>query len=174
MGMSKADVDAMWRHRDDFIFAELEYTKSKTCCWNSTNNAMYQTIVDFNAKREEEAGACLPPVVFKATDGGYDLFRDHNPVGWVDWSEDEPLSPARGHRRHRGRADGDRVLRVAGGDRGVRPAAATKRKRRPKARAVRTPAAARRRAAAAGATTSAKPSATAATTSPRPAADQLP
>lgn len=89
LNMSKAEVDAMWRHRDDFIFAELEYTKSKTCCWNSTNNAMYQTIVDFNAKREEEAGACLPPVVFKATDGGYDQFREHNALGWVDWSEDE-------------------------------------------------------------------------------------
>ena len=90
LGMSKAEVDAMWRHEDDFIFAELEYTKSKTCCWNSSNNAMYATIVDYNEKRQQEAAACLPPVVFKAQDGGYDVFRDHNPVGWVAWSEDEP------------------------------------------------------------------------------------
>jgi hypothetical protein len=50
---------------------------------------MYQTIVDFNAKRQEEAAACLPPVVFKATDGGYEVFRAHNPIGWVDWRADE-------------------------------------------------------------------------------------
>ncbi len=89
LGMSKAEVDAMWRVEDDYIFAELEYSKSKTCCWNSTTNAMYQTIVDYNAKRQEEAEACLPPVVFKAVNGGYEEFRAHNPIGWVDWRADE-------------------------------------------------------------------------------------
>lgn len=89
LGLSRAEVDAMWRDEDDYIFAELVYTESKTCCWNSTTNAMYETIVDFNAKRQEEAEACMPPVVFKATDGGYEQFKAHNPSTWVDWSEDE-------------------------------------------------------------------------------------
>jgi hypothetical protein len=89
LGMSKEQVDAMWRVADDYIFAELDYTKSKTCCWNSTNHAMYETIVDFNASRQEEAAMCLPPIVFKAMDGGYAAFRAHDPTGWVDWSEDE-------------------------------------------------------------------------------------
>jgi hypothetical protein len=50
---------------------------------------MYETIVDFNAQRQQEAAMCLPPVVFKATDGGYEVFRAHNPVGWTDWRADE-------------------------------------------------------------------------------------
>ncbi len=89
LDMSRAEVDQMWRHEDDYIFAELVYTESKTCCWNSTTNAMYESIKDFNAKRQEEAAACLPPAVFKATDGGYEQFKNHDPSVWVDWSEDE-------------------------------------------------------------------------------------
>jgi hypothetical protein len=94
LGMTKQEVDAMWRVEDDYIFAELDYAKSKTCCWNSTSNAMYQTIVDYNAKQQEAAAACMPPVVFKATGGGYDVFRNHNPVGWVDWRADESCPQA--------------------------------------------------------------------------------
>ncbi|MEM6991340.1 MAG: hypothetical protein AAF721_12600 [Myxococcota bacterium] len=89
LNMSRAEVDAMWRHEDDYIFAELVYTESKTCCWNSSNNAMYESIKDFNANLQKEAAACLPPVVFKATDGGYEQFKNHNPNIWVPWSEDE-------------------------------------------------------------------------------------
>jgi len=89
LDMSRAEVDAMWRHEDDYIFAELAYTESKTCCWNSSTNAMYESIKDFNRQRELEAGACLPPAVFKATEGGYEQFKNHDPSIWVPWSEDE-------------------------------------------------------------------------------------
>src|SRR5688572_17092270 len=56
---------------------------------------MFQTIVDLNAKRQEEAGeACVEPLVFKAVDGGYEAFRAHGPGTWIDWSADETCPQA--------------------------------------------------------------------------------
>lgn len=93
-GMSKAEVDAQFRSFEDYVFAELVYEESKTCCWNSTNRGMYDTVMDLNNEIQAEADAnmmCVQPTVFK-NDNGYDVFKDHNPIGWVDWSEDEPCS----------------------------------------------------------------------------------
>ena len=94
LGMTKAEVDAMWRHEDDYIFPELVYTKSKTCCWNKSTAQMYESIVAFNQQRQEEAAACLPPMGFKAVDGDYAAFRDHDPSVWVEWSADETCPQA--------------------------------------------------------------------------------
>ena len=93
--MSKAEADAKYRVLDDYVFAELEYEKSKTCCWNSTTNSMYQIIMDKNQSLQNNA--CTSPVVFMNTNGGYQLFKDHaTSLGkgseWVEWSEDEPCS----------------------------------------------------------------------------------
>ena len=41
-------MDAQYRIFEDYVFAELEYTESKTCCWNSSNSAMFQIAMDFN------------------------------------------------------------------------------------------------------------------------------
>jgi hypothetical protein len=93
-GVASEDVDAQFRTLEDYVFAELVYDKSKTCCWNSTTAAMYETIMDLNATLQADAGdACVEPVVFKATGGGYDIFRDHQSAGWVEWSEDEACPP---------------------------------------------------------------------------------
>lgn len=91
-GMSKAEVDQMYRLKEDYIFAELEYTESKTCCWLGSTNAMYETIIKTNVEREEEAQACLEPLVFKAVDGGYEAFRAVGPDTWVEYSNDENCS----------------------------------------------------------------------------------
>jgi hypothetical protein len=89
-GVMPAEVDAQFRTFEDYVFAELVYEQSKTCCWNSTTATMYETVMDLNATLQAEAGEmCLPPTVFKATAGGYDVFRDHEASGWVEWSEDE-------------------------------------------------------------------------------------
>jgi len=37
-GMSRAQTDQQYRTLDDYALAELEYEKSKTCCWNSTTS----------------------------------------------------------------------------------------------------------------------------------------
>ena len=79
----------MFRAEEDYVFAELEYTESKTCCWNSSTGDMFDIAMQVNAKLQEEAAACLPPVVFKATDGGYEVFADHNRALWIPWSADE-------------------------------------------------------------------------------------
>ena len=95
-GVSRAEVDAQHRTLEDYVFAELVYAESKTCCWNSTNAKMFDTIMSLNEAVQHEAGdACVEPVVFKARGGGYSIFRDHDPQGWVAWSEDESC-PQRG------------------------------------------------------------------------------
>lgn len=96
-GTTRAQVDGQFRTLEDYVFAELEYEKSKTCCWNRTTNAMYEVIMDFNIKAQENASMCVAPVVFmnRADAGdGYELFRQHaislgKGAEWVAWSEDE-------------------------------------------------------------------------------------
>ena len=91
-GVSRAQTDAQYRALEDYVFGELEYTKSKTCCWNSTTAAMYQIAMDYNASLAEQA--CVDPVVFKATGGGYEAFRafaEQTGRGalWKSWTADE-------------------------------------------------------------------------------------
>ena len=38
-GQTPRQVDEQHRILDDYVFAELVYTQSKTCCWNSTTAA---------------------------------------------------------------------------------------------------------------------------------------
>ncbi len=91
----EADVDATYRRLEDYVLSALVYEESKTCCWNSTTNEMYQVIMDYAHKELESMGdACVAPTVFKATNGGYDLWRDFaietgREGQWVAWSEDE-------------------------------------------------------------------------------------
>jgi hypothetical protein len=90
LGVSREEVDRSYRDLEDYVFAELVYGESKTCCWNSSTARMYETIMDLNAQLQLQAGdACVEPIVFKARAGGYAIFREHDPQGWVDWSEDE-------------------------------------------------------------------------------------
>ncbi|MCR9164945.1 MAG: hypothetical protein ACE37F_30620 [Nannocystaceae bacterium] len=87
--MTQAEVDAMYRIEDDYIFAELVYSQSKTCCWLGSTEAMYETIIAVNELRQEEAQACIEPLVFKAVDGEYEEFRSHAPGTWAAYSNDE-------------------------------------------------------------------------------------
>ncbi len=92
-GMSRAETDVEYRILDDYVFAELVYQESKTCCWCTSTSAMYQIIMDFNRERMEYS--CQEPVVFKAMGGVYNLFQEYAEQTdrghlWRQWSEDEP------------------------------------------------------------------------------------
>jgi len=77
-GMSKAQVDSRYRIFADYVLAELEYNKSRSCCWNSTTPAMYDIIMLFNEDLQQQAelvGLCagqrrvdLPEVAVAAVD----------------------------------------------------------------------------------------------------------
>jgi hypothetical protein len=97
-GMTAEQVDAEYRVFADYVFAPLEYTVSKTCCWNSTTPEMYDIIMQYNTELVEDAhtnNQCAEPVVFKARDfGTYDPFESYaasigRSADWVAWSEDE-------------------------------------------------------------------------------------
>lgn len=106
LGVSRAASDRQYRKLEDYVFAELDYTSSKTCCWNSTNAEMYGVVMDL-AQREQQ-GQCRPPTVFRATGGGYQKWADHAATlgkAWRAWSEDEACA-------QRGVAD-DTVLETA-------------------------------------------------------------
>jgi hypothetical protein len=97
LGTSKAALDAQYRTDADYVLGELEYTKSKTCCWNSSTSAMYEIIVAKAAADKAAADAhnvCVAPVVFASRIDGYKLWSDYAATlgrssEWRAWSEDE-------------------------------------------------------------------------------------
>ncbi|MBL8610132.1 MAG: hypothetical protein JNL38_22545 [Myxococcales bacterium] len=102
-GKSKRDVDAEHRKLEDYVFAELEYGKSKTCCWSSATREMATIVLDYAKKEKAQAdaqGVCKQPTPFRATAGGYGVWKSHAATlgkasAWRAWSEDEPC-PQRG------------------------------------------------------------------------------
>jgi hypothetical protein len=98
-GRTRSAVDAELRELEDYVFAELEYTKSKTCCWNSSTAAMYDIAMRKASEdvADHTAGECRAPTVFMNRDGGYQAFADYAAsIGraseWKPWSEDEPCA----------------------------------------------------------------------------------
>ncbi|HZO16387.1 MAG TPA: PPC domain-containing protein, partial [Polyangiaceae bacterium] len=91
-GRTRAQVDTDYRLLEDYVFAELEYATSKTCCWNKSTSAMYQIAMDYNRSLLESS--CQEPVVFKCQGGGYQVFANYAAQTgrahlWKPWSEDE-------------------------------------------------------------------------------------
>jgi hypothetical protein len=98
-GLSTKEVDIQYRRLEDYVFAELAYTQSKTCCWNSTSYLMYQIIMTYSHDKLRTEPVCQTPTVFKY-EFGYDVFKDYaERLGldwaWTKWSEDESC-PQRG------------------------------------------------------------------------------
>ncbi|HEU0029927.1 MAG TPA: hypothetical protein VFQ53_04785 [Kofleriaceae bacterium] len=99
-GQSVADVDAQYRELDDYVFAKLDYAKSKTCCWNSSTSAMYDIIMNkarADLAADEAASRCTAPTVFKSRQDGYQMWAAHamllgRAADWRAWSEDEPCT----------------------------------------------------------------------------------
>lgn len=102
LSMDRAAVDAKWRTLEDYTYAELDYAKSKTCCWNTTTKAMSDLILAFAKEEQAKAAAdkkCVQPTVFAAKPGGdgYEAFRAYakaqgREAEWRAWSEDEPCA----------------------------------------------------------------------------------
>ncbi len=99
-GRTPAEVDADYRMLEDYVFAELEYESSRTCCWNSSTAAMAEIILDFAEEEQAEAlvsGMCVQPTVFRAESEGFERWLQHartlgRSAEWVEWSEDEPCA----------------------------------------------------------------------------------
>ena len=92
-----AEVDAEHRELEDYVLAELDYTTSKTCCWNSSTSAMYDIVMNkarADAAAAEATNTCAAPVVFKSRQDGYQVWASHatslgRGAEWRPWSEDE-------------------------------------------------------------------------------------
>jgi hypothetical protein len=97
---TRAQIDAEHRLLDDYVFAPLEYSRSKTCCWNSTTAAMSEIVMDLarrDADAADAAGTCAAPTVFKSRADGYARWAQHaatlgRGAEWRAWSEDEPCA----------------------------------------------------------------------------------
>lgn len=97
-GSAREEVDAAYRRVEDYVFAPLSYTESKTCCWNSTTRQMYQVIMSYaHLEIEAQGEACVSPTVFKSHEDGYKRWQIHAASlelssEWREWSEDEPCA----------------------------------------------------------------------------------
>lgn len=97
LGTTKAAIDKQYRTAADYVLGELDYTKSKTCCWNSSTSAMYDIIMKKQAADKADADSrhvCEAPVVFKSRADGYKYWADYaaslgRSADWKAWSEDE-------------------------------------------------------------------------------------
>jgi len=99
--MDREQTDAKYRTLEDYVYGRLEYSKSRTCCWNSTTEDMNAIIMDHARDwiMDTDAEMCREPMVFMARDiarrdDGYALYRqyaDETDRGedWVAWSADE-------------------------------------------------------------------------------------
>jgi hypothetical protein len=99
-GQTVAQVDGQYREMEDYVLGELEYTKSKTCCWNSSTSAMFDIIMK-QAQAEQDAAAanntCIAPTVFASRQDGYAKWSAYaaslgRASDWKAWSEDETCS----------------------------------------------------------------------------------
>lgn len=96
-GKDRAQVDRTYRILEDYVFAELDYGTSKTCCWNSSTAEMFDIIMDLNLEHQQQANMCADVIVFKNRDDagdGYDTFRQYatqtgRAQQWRAWRADE-------------------------------------------------------------------------------------
>ncbi|HWU91399.1 MAG TPA: hypothetical protein VN253_29230 [Kofleriaceae bacterium] len=94
-GQSQAQVDAAYRSLEDYVFGALEYSRARTCCWNSSTAAMYAIVMDRARAVASSGGACVAPEVFKAQADGYARWQAYaasrgRAAEWQPWSQDEP------------------------------------------------------------------------------------
>jgi hypothetical protein len=97
-GTGRAEADRRYRIEEDYVFAELDYSRSRTCCWNSTTSAMYRIAIDLAAAERAAAaadGECRAPSVFMSQSDGYQRWSrlaaaTGRAAEWLAWSEDEP------------------------------------------------------------------------------------
>lgn len=94
-----AKIDKDNRKLEDYVFAELDYDSSKTCCWNSTKPEHFETIMQWaqaELTKASASGTCVAPPVFDASGAGdgYDRIRtfatSKNLPFPAAWTEDEP------------------------------------------------------------------------------------
>ncbi|MBT9560565.1 MAG: hypothetical protein IV100_31360 [Myxococcales bacterium] len=100
-GTDRAETDRQYRLLEDYVFAELRYDQSRTCCWNSTNPAMYEVVMDLAKQSiyDAQTSTCNEPPVFRMEDGGYARWAAHAAsmgvaAEWAPWSADETCPQA--------------------------------------------------------------------------------
>jgi hypothetical protein len=93
---SREETDKLYRMTEDYVFAPLEYTKSSTCCWNSSTPEMGGSVVTTAIKTAKaQASACKDPAIFMKMNGDYEFYRKAATsagVVWKAYSNDEACS----------------------------------------------------------------------------------
>ncbi|MBS2025191.1 MAG: hypothetical protein JST92_22555 [Deltaproteobacteria bacterium] len=96
-GWDKATTDRKYRKAEDYLFPELDYSASPTCCWDSTTPAMYDIVLKYNTARQQQSSQCLAPVPFEKAN--YPAFKAYaaqlgRSADWKDWTQDEACPQA--------------------------------------------------------------------------------
>jgi hypothetical protein len=92
-----SQVDNEQRQLEDYVFGELDYTHSMTCCWDSSTSAMHDLIVAeamADKVAADAAGTCTAPIVFEAQSGSYQRWADYaasvgRAADWKPYTDDE-------------------------------------------------------------------------------------
>jgi hypothetical protein len=93
---SREETDKLYRMTEDYVFAPLDYTRSGTCCWNSSTPQMGASVVSTAiAAAKANAAACKPPQIFMKVANDYEYYRKAAQaagVVWKPYSNDENCS----------------------------------------------------------------------------------
>jgi hypothetical protein len=94
---TQSQVDFEQRKLEDYVFAQLDYSKSKTCCWDTSSAGMYDVIMKAAAADKAAADAmhvCTAPLVFAARTDDYKHWSDYaasigQAAAWKPYTDDE-------------------------------------------------------------------------------------
>lgn len=92
-----SQVDFEQRKLEDYVFAQLDYDHSKTCCWDSSNAAMADLILqeaEADKAAADAAGVCTAPIVFASRSDGYQRWANYamsvgKASAWKPYTDDE-------------------------------------------------------------------------------------
>ena len=89
--MSQAQVDAKYRKTIDYVWRPLDYSKSSTCCWNSSTAAMGASVVTQALAAVRANGAnCKAPAVFMKANNRYEPYQaGAGQTPWATYKNDE-------------------------------------------------------------------------------------
>jgi hypothetical protein len=94
-GWTSAQVDAKYRTLEDYVYAPIDYLKSRTCCWNSSTNAMHKTIMAY-AQSLQTKMCAVPPVFMEKGNsfGVYEQYAQAQGMPFPAWRADEECPQA--------------------------------------------------------------------------------
>lgn len=87
------EFERRYRTYDDYVFPQLQYERSRVCCFNSSTAQMAALALGYDRAQQQATGQCKVPLPF--TSENFPTFKAYaaqlgRAADWKDWRADEP------------------------------------------------------------------------------------